>query len=65
MAKVKYKCFSVNKDLIERQHAEKKVINKCSVKDFMRTHKLKPYEIKITKKLKNSVLFAQEHYPAW
>ena len=47
MAKVKYKCFSVNKDLIERQHAEKKVINKCSVKDFMRTHKLKPYEIKI------------------
>ena len=46
MAKVKYKCFSVNKDLIERQH-KKKVINRCSVKDFTRTHKLKPYEIEI------------------
>ena len=44
---------------------EKTVISRCLVKDFMQTHKLKPYEIKITKKLKNSVLFAQEHYPAW
>ena len=35
------------------------------MKDFMQTYKLKPYKVKITKELKNSVLFAQEHYHAW
>ncbi len=31
----------------------------------METHKLEPHEVKITKDLKNSVLFAREHYRAW
>ena len=35
------------------------------MKDFMQTHKLKSYEVKTTKELKNSVLFAWEHYCAW
>ena len=57
--------FSVNKALMNGNVQEKTVINKRSVKDFMPTHKLKPYEVKITKDLKSSVLFAQEHYRAW
>ena len=44
---------------------EKTVVNRRLVKDFMQTHNLKPYEVKITKELKNSVLFARERYRAW
>ena len=44
---------------------EKTVIARRSVKDYMQTYKLEPHEVKITKDLKNSVLFAQEHYRAW
>ena len=57
--------FSVNKALMNDNMQEKTVINRRSVKDFLQTNKLKPYEVKITKDLKNAVLFAREHYRAW
>ena len=41
---------------------EKTVVSRRPVKDVMQIHKLKPSEVKITKELKNSILFAWEHY---
>ena len=41
---------------------EKTVVSRHPVKDVMQIHKLKPFEVKITKELKNSILCAGEHY---
>ena len=57
--------FSLNKALMNDNMKEKTVVSRRLVKDFMQTHNLKPFDVKITKELKNSVLFAREHYCAW
>ena len=57
--------FSLNKALMNDNMQEKTVVSRRLVKDFMQTHNLKPFDVKITKELKNSVLFAREHYRAW
>ena len=57
--------FSLNKALMNDNMQEKTVVSRRLVKDFMQTHNLKPFDVKITKELKNSVLFTQEHYRAW
>ena len=57
--------FSLNKALMNDNMKEKTVVSRRLVKDFMQTHNLKPFDVKITKELKNSVLFAREHYRAW
>ena len=57
--------FSVNKAVMNDNMQEKTVIARRSVKAYMQTYKLEPPEVKITKDLKNSVLFAREPYRAW
>ena len=57
--------FSVNKALINDNMQEKTVVSRRSVKDFMQTHNLKPFDVKIAKELKKSVEFAREHYRNW
>ena len=42
--------YSVNKALMNDNMQEKTVINRRSVKDFMQTYKLKPYEVEINKR---------------
>ena len=57
--------FSVNKALMNDNMQEKTILARRSVKAYLETNKLEPHEVKITKDLKNSVLFAREHYRAW
>ena len=42
--------YSTNKALMNNNMQEKTVINRRSVKDFMQTYKLKPYEVEINKR---------------
>ena len=53
---------SFNKALMNNNMQKKTLFSRCLVRDFMQTHKLKAYEVKITIDFQNSVLFAQEHY---
>ena len=49
--------FSVNKALMNDNMQEKTVVSRRSAKDFMQTHNLKPFDVKITRVKETSFVY--------